>query len=420
MGIGLGLVGSAMAGAAVGAGEVGQQGLDYAAKATLADHAAEIQKLRDARMAELEQQTHRVNTATDIENLPARGAAETDVLKTREDALRDGKVETANRLPRTLPAGSSEVVDGKVVVTAPEKPLPQEHLDYYRAMADRMNAETAAIRNGDKYKAGGGKGQLPNIKVETDSDGNFINIDQNSGAVGRLIAKQDAKSSAWHMFSPNEPAKPAQEARIEWTYNGKVLPNGLDDLYPAIRGRIGTIPGSEGKQAGPALPRTDAEFNALPVGTEYINPKDGKTYTKIQTGWDKKSGEVRVAGQKIGVALDNADAVQMIERFKKDGKVAEPGASFTPAATAPSAFANVPDNEASAAYDAARIAHRAAIVRERTFGLVKQKMDPAGYQAARDEVEATTRALGEAQEAWARSVGGATDLTRPARTITQP
>ena len=33
-------------------------------------------------------------------------------------------------------------------------------------------------------------------------------------------------------------------------------------------------------QGGPPMPKTDAEFAALPSGTKYIDPDDGKTYRK--------------------------------------------------------------------------------------------------------------------------------------------
>src|SRR3954469_3176081 len=164
----MGLIASAMGGAGEGMMAAGKQLGDYAEKSNLQQEAAEIQRMRDATLSELK--------------------------KGEITAEANAKVDVATRSPRTLSAGASEVQDGKVVVTAPEKPHPPELLKYYEANANRLNAEAKAINDGLKYKDKGEKVRLPNIKVEkNDQTGEVYNIDQNSGAIGTIIPSKPAE-----------------------------------------------------------------------------------------------------------------------------------------------------------------------------------------------------------------------------------
>lgn len=189
---------------------------------------SELLKARDIALADVERETYRLRKATDLD---AAGKAA------------DIEVDTARRKPRSLAPGHSEVVDGQIRITAPDVSRPQELLDFYRAQADRLNAETNAIEKGMKY--GSKKVLLPSIRVEKDAEGNVYNIDTGSGAIGRLIAAQPAKKGESRWFKPDDPDTPAQPARIEWSLGGRILPDGLASLYPALRDRAGgaTRPG---------------------------------------------------------------------------------------------------------------------------------------------------------------------------------
>jgi hypothetical protein len=224
----MGLIASAMGGAGEGMLAAGKQLGDYAEKSNLQAEAAEIQRMRDVTLAGLK--------------------------KGEITAEANAKVDVATRSPRTLPAGASEVQDGKVVVTAPEKPHPPELLAYYSANAARLNAEAEAIRNGEKYRQKGGeKPRLPNIKVEkNDQTGEVYNIDQNSGAIGTIVPSKPAEpgKTSWLPWNKDEPGKAAQPANIVWRLpDGRVLQNGLADLYPDISART---PEGAGAPASPA------------------------------------------------------------------------------------------------------------------------------------------------------------------------
>jgi len=127
---------------------------------------------------------------------------------------------------------------------------PQELLDLYKAQADRLNAESSAIRQGFKYGPKDGRPALPQIKVERDSDGKIYNVDTTSGAVGLLVPGQPAVPGETRWFGPNDPDTPATQPQIQWSLNGKPLQNGLSDLYPAIRER------TTGSTAAPPSGRT--------------------------------------------------------------------------------------------------------------------------------------------------------------------
>jgi hypothetical protein len=175
-----------------------------------------------------------------------------------------------------------------------------------------------------------------------------------------------------------------------------------------------------------------------------------------RSGWDQESKRVFVNGKSIGTANNQAGADALVKRAEIDflkknpekapdfderhgfgqaakilgrespvapaaGPAAAPDA--TPAAALPKVAgttANAAESDAGAAVDAARIAHREALEKLQAFGLVKQKMDPTSYRAAQQALEDTTRQLGEAQAAWTRTVGGAGDVSRPARFVTPP
>lgn len=263
---------------------------------------ADIEKERDARLSEYRTTEHRTNAETDIALMPKKTEAEI----AREEAMRPSKMQTKReeadiaveqkrREPRTLGPGASEVVDGRIVVTNPVD-KPQELLDYYKAQANRFNAEADAIRAGVKYRdKGTPKPQLPHLVTETLEDGSSRMVDSNSGAIGTIIPGTPAKPAKSHWFSPDEPGEPAGADNIRWSYNGKVLSGGLADLYPSLRERMGSAATpSSGERSGATIPqaaidalRADpkladqfkSHYNADPA--KYLSPE--KPPTKQET-----------------------------------------------------------------------------------------------------------------------------------------
>jgi len=162
-----------------------------------------------------------------------------------------GKLETEVRQPFQREQNEAQRASSEGIHAADRTAReykPKELLDYYSASARRLNAEADAIRDGLKYKPQAEKPALPSIKVEKDAEGNVYQLDVTSGAVGRLIPGQPSMKGESRWFGPNDPDTPASQPTIEWSLNGKRLPNGLSDLYPAIRERTGA--GGGGSASG--------------------------------------------------------------------------------------------------------------------------------------------------------------------------
>ena len=81
--------------------------------------------------------------------------------------------------------------------------------------------------------------------------------------VARTIAKMEEESSKFKNLSEKEKRAQAQE-RI----TGKI-----SEAAPAAKPDAAT-------STSVAAPVTQADFDKLPSGAKYRNPKDGKTYTK--------------------------------------------------------------------------------------------------------------------------------------------
>lgn len=399
----MGLIGTAIAGALSAGTELGRQANDYFTKSRLQEEAYKAQALRDRVLSELRRGDYRAEAQTKLDFAPKMYQAETDAQAERLAALRPGELETmrqkaeldlgfSNRKPRTLAAGASEVVDGKITVTAPQKDLPPEQAAYYLASANRLNAEARAITDGLKYKgAAPGKPVAPSIKVEKDLDGTLYNLDQNSGAIGVIVPGEPAKKGTTRWFGPNDPDQPAGQPTIVWSLNGKPLKGGLSELYPAMKERVGDAGSTPGK-----------------------------------TGWDSGTGQVFKSGKVIGMANSEAEARKLVAGYPVVGAGVE-GYKFNggdpndrknraieaPARPAPipnqtvlkSGGASAPDIVGGAAVDAARARYSAARAKLMSFGSVGAKWDPAGYAAAQKEVDEAKLAADTALAEYQLAVG---------------
>lgn len=240
---------------------------------------------RDKTKAVLDQETHAANAKSDLANIPARGVAETKVLDDRETTLRPGKLQTKreeadievdkkNRERVIVPAGSSLSQNGEIILTAPTKE-PEEKLSYYTALKNRLNAETAAIEQGTRYGSQQPKPEkptLPKVKVVKEGDENFI-VDENSGAMGRIVPAQKGTPAEKNLIFPNKPGTPDMPARVEWSLNGEVLKGGIAELYPSLSARMSGAPGMT-----PAAAPVEGARQA----------RDGKWYVPQQGGgWSR-------------------------------------------------------------------------------------------------------------------------------------
>jgi hypothetical protein len=314
------------------------------------------------RVSEYDQQkTRDVQYGTDM--LPVEAARDRAKAATEGDM----RVDVARRSPRVLSAGSSEVVDGKIDVTAPEKPVPQEHLDYYKASANRLNAEAEAIRNGEKYRDKPVKPAVPMIKLEKDGNGNPVLFDANSGAIGVIVAGEPAKEAKSHIFGKDEPGVPEKPPKTIWrTADGRELPNGLSDLYPAISDRVS---GASSGGGGAGQPAGAPAVGAVDEGFRFKggNPRD-------RANWEP---------------------------------VSAPANAPRRTSSAPAAAAQEPafGGEPGQTLDRARADVAAADSLVRSFGLARRRDDREGFSAAQSDLLRKREALSAAQKAYEESMG---------------
>lgn len=306
-------------GSVAGGGKAAGEDLEEQSKAA-------IEALRDQRLALLAQTTHAANVQTDLEALPQKLAIETSGKVAEQGALAPGvtaaeqaKSDIATRAKNAeriiAPAGSTVITPGipdttirsdegdgtpttiagtpDRTYTAPIK-TPDEQRKYYEAHANYENAMADAVRSGSKEKV-----QLPNVKVETDENGQKTLIDQNSGAIGTIVPGTDATPEVKHWFSPNEPAKAKGMPGVQWSYNGQPLKGGLTDLYPSIQARTakagkaptgivdnGAIHSDEGgdnaQKSEPKPPAAYPSAKLAPDGKWYVKNPDG-SYSRVVT-----------------------------------------------------------------------------------------------------------------------------------------
>lgn len=271
--------------------------------------------------ASLARETHAITSAQDIANIPKRQAAELP-----------GQVAAAKAIPQKLAAGESIVEGGKVTVTAP---TPKETSGFYEAYADLMKARAEEIRAGAK-----GKQNLPNVSAKTNEDGtqHFL-LDSNSGAVGRIIPGQPAKEAISHWFKADEPAKAAVPQVVEWTHNGKVLPGGLDDLYPVMSKRSGAQAGGAASAAGgmPAAANTPsaAAVTYLQQHPESATDFDAKYGKGASAQFAKPTAKAAPAPAQKGVV--NAEVARTSTSASREAAV-ERGRQATATFSGTSAF----------------------------------------------------------------------------------
>ena len=141
------------------------------------------------------------------------------------------------------------------------------------------------------------------IKPISNSDITFLQTLQAGANQSPETNRQFLIASQW----ANQVAVANQAARDRWTQRfgspNARDPKGRDfatfwmQEYPKLfpRPNFSTIPQGKGydfrqqrqgsspsQPSNVARPRNDAEFNRLPVGAQYIDPDDGKTYTKVR------------------------------------------------------------------------------------------------------------------------------------------
>lgn len=265
---GLGMIGTAMAGAAYGAGKVGEEAMDYVKKATLADQAAEIQKLRDATLEgyassrEQRQYGHAEELQRGgFKHAETLQAGQQEFTKSENKANRDFQTEE-HRLNRELQASQHKETIG----------LHLQQLKLARDTFDFTRQE---------------------IKLQPLGDGTILKLDKTGQVIG-----------------------PLADPLTGGVYKGaKDLPAGtlkyLDIVKESIEGmqnelRVETDPARKAAlQAKVDL----AVHNAGVISGVMTGAPSGE---QGRTGWDPGTNKVIVNGKEIGEAKSKVQSDRMI------------------------------------------------------------------------------------------------------------
>lgn len=276
-------------GATAGAG----QGI---ADQALLEQKTQIEQLRDQRLAQLQQQTHAANTASDIAakeadatqnaqrtaqffqnnklpttpitnaatatyddpNNPGQTDTSTSNPVTTQEQPSD-RAQAANFASKALETGRPEIIsaaenyqknvlgaqdmDRKNALEQSKVGLEAQRNGYYVALAKKYNAEADVLAQGGKAIP------APMVNKAQDDDGHNYLLDTHSGAIGHIVPGQAAVAAETHWYG-DKPGQDAVPMHEEWTLGGKPLPGGLRALYPTYFARMDGANKGAGKSGG--------------------------------------------------------------------------------------------------------------------------------------------------------------------------
>jgi hypothetical protein len=183
---------------------------------------------------------------------------------------------------------------------------------YYAAMARVANANADDIEENGRHR--GLPPERPSIVEERDPQtGAVIGLlDKFSGARMRIIPGTPEVPAKSHVFGADEPGKPAVPGREEWTLGGKVLPNGIVDLYPNLNKKASAATAPKTAPAAPATaPASAGDESANLAGASAPAPAAKSTITPPATlpmpggkGAAKFTGKFSPAGHPLYQGAD--------------------------------------------------------------------------------------------------------------------
>lgn len=325
-GLGYALIDGAL-GAAAGAG----QGI---ADQALIEQKQQMEILRDQRLSQLRQQEHAADTKGDIAarqanidqqtersakffqsnklpstpitdqatatyddpNNPGQTASVASNPVTAQEAPSD-RAQAAEYARKALETGNPNIIgaaegyqknvlsaqdmDRKNALEQSKVGLEASRTPYYQALANKYQAEADALAQGGKAIPG------PMVQWKQDDDGHNIMVDTHSGAIGRIVPGQAAVPAQTHLFSADEPGKPAVPMHEEWTLGGKPIDGGLRSIYPAFFARLdrpSQKPGIVDSARAGAVPAEDSStYDDAGTALDMANGEPGSTTTATTT-----------------------------------------------------------------------------------------------------------------------------------------
>lgn len=369
MGAGLGLVGTALAGAAVGAGEVGKEGLEFAARSTLNDQLAEIQRMRDDRLEEFAKGREQ-RGYDQAREMQGAGFAHAEGMQAGQFAF----TKAENQLMRDFQKSEHEL----------NRTLQKDmHNDTIKVQMGQLGVAQAQLKLAQEA-----------VTLQPLADGSYMKVGRDGKSQGQLsdlsgnviYGTKDLTAGAQKMIDVYNTAIKGVEAELRTETD--------PEMKKVLRDRIDFYVAASAKLSGMNTP-------AAPGAA-------GKS------GWDNESGTVMLNGQAIGNAKNEQQARKMIDDAKK-GATAAPATTPKTADAKPGGIVQSAMPEETGVgkeVDMARTAVSAAQERLRQFGAVQRKRDPDGYATAQ---RAAAEAEAELKSALERYSG--TTSNEPARSM---
>lgn len=404
MGAGLGIIGTAVAGAM----SSGIQTAEQMGKLNLQEEAAKIQAQRDATLNEYTKQNLVEAAQVGLEYKPKEAVATQTALAPGVEAAATAASQRkiAEEAAKPMSPGSTvRGQNGQPDFTAPVLLTPEQR-DYWEERAKYYKMLGEAGPKGEKEP-------LPKVIPMKDDQGNIIGmLDENSGAIGTPVPPTPGKPAVSHWIGKDEPAVPGKSADLAWTHNGKPLPNGLADLYP----KIGARTGSAGARSGDRP--TPPPASAFDKGAKSATPGSAggdreRIFQRELSDNQKELADATARGDQEGMRLaqSNIDALNgEMKRIGVTGLIATNSGQPASSVAAPAAAAAPPkpvqtqaspqDTPAALAFDAANAQFSRARDAMMKFGTIQRNRDPEGYKNAQAAVEAASRELARAKQAY--------------------
>lgn len=404
----MGLIGAALAGGVQGLGEAGEKSaLMYQRQQGELDiqkEMMELKHLKDVALANLhgdiQTRVHAANVKADTGEVGARIEAQTAPLVAQRKALAPVEAEAAGGVARATAQAGVDVANDPKNVSARIK----AEQDAFNAM-EPLKRKAAIDAEVEKVRAMATPEMLKAVRAEAQAkhivdpaytlvplgDGTVATFDARSGRTtgtlngpdGKPLIRKDpeelkAATSVINMANQN-----LKIAQAEYKAT-------LSDMSgdPAVKARAE----ADWKNAQLEAKRLTAPAYAVLYGKAGIEEAPAApTETTGKTGWDSATGKVFKNGKEIGTAKTEAEARKLAA-----GGPATQSASASAAPAQPTT--QQPDIPGGADVDAARSRLAEANTKLRSFGVVQQRRDPAGFAEAK-------RAAAEAQQAVDAAMG---------------
>lgn len=386
-----GLIGNIMRSTGEEGTVLANKGADYLKDSAMQDQAAEIARMRDARLAELQKENMRYGE--ELRRQPGQAAAAEVDRENAKPAYDEGTDSVRPKTPQEKAAVEEGAYRRQGLVS---ESLRARELEQQRqGRVDEQTIQRERLQSEDKYHNA------------------LLAIHQ--AAEGRLTKGSNLDNAIKEIGLKNN--KRVEDLRTEFS-----KPDTAPDRKEAIKEEIQLLTGKDNDRYLP-VPTKDEMGNI--TGYQVFDTKAGRWKT------DAGGPGAQPTTQHIEALRKRANDPAAVSAFEAQfgkGSAARflpkqpgPAPAPAPAAAPPAPRAEPPAAPAAssaspgdpgAALDAARSATAAARNKVQTYGLMQRRSDPAGYERAQEELQQAIAAQREAEQAWNAAAGSSVTAAR--------